>query len=190
MRLNAVMALTLISTGGGSNAIAQSVAAPVAVVSDEEFEFFRLEREECRAALPYERIEMQLHYVGWKNQPNYKWSIDADGTVVFTDYSIRGADQAGNSIVFEMNCFTQSEVLAIAKAMIEPSASKQNCVISSDHATFGRIVLRREDVARSWDFSLGCTDLENPGFNAAIRAMDERVVELVKAAQEAAPESN
>ena len=178
-------AITLASSINHAGAFAQRVDTPPQHIIFEEIDPFEDEREQCWAKLPYQHVEMRLRYVGYGSTPNYKWSLDADGTLTFIDFSKVELDEDevsdgdGEVITAKMTCFVLAEIQALARAMIEPSPEEQTCAIFVNHATFGLVSLKRGDSDISRYFSLGCTDLENPGFNAAVRAMDDRVMELV-----------
>lgn len=143
------------------------------------------ERARCEASLPFDRLEMKIANIGYSSGPSYAWTLDRSGHLVFTDDSAAEVelDLEPRPLALEVPCFTQAELQALAEAMIEPAPLEQDCAILAHHAIRGEVTLVHEGEPTKREFSLGCTDIANPGLNAAIKAMNDRVETLVASAR-------
>ena len=146
---------------------------------------FATERAQCEASLPFDRLEMKAVDMGHSFGPSYTWTLDRSGRLVFTDDSAAEVelDLAPQPLTLDVSCFTQAEIQALAEAMIEPAPLEQDCAILANHAIRGEVTLVRNGQPTKREFSLGCTDIANPGFNAAIKAINHRVETLVASAR-------
>lgn len=167
-----------------SMAFAQNSGTHVVEVVD-DMDIFAAERARCEASLPFDRLEMTIANIGYSSGPNYAWTLERAGRLVFIDDSAAEVelDLEPRPVALEVPCFTQAEIQALAQAMIEPAPLEQDCAILADHAIRGEVTLGRNGQPTKRKFSLGCTDIANPGFNAAIKAMNDRVEALVAAAR-------
>ena len=182
MRLPAIfltIALPLPSMAFAQNSGAHSVE----VVDD--MDIFAAERTQCETALPFDRLEMTIANIGYSSGPSYAWTLDRSGHLVFTDDSAVDVelDLEPRPVTLEVSCFTQAEIQALAEAMIEHAPLEQDCAILAHHAIRGEVTLVRNDQPTKREFSLGCTDIANPGLNAVIKAMNDRVETLVASAR-------
>ena len=167
-----------------SMACAQNNGAHTVEVVD-GIDIFAAARARCEASLPFDRLEMKIANVGYSFGPSYAWTIDRTGRLVFVDDSAAEVelDLAPRPLSIEVSCFMQAEIQALAEAMIEPAPLEQDCSILAHHAVRGEVTLVREGASTKREFSLGCTDIANPGLNAAINAMNQRVEKLIASAR-------
>lgn len=167
-----------------SMAFAQNSGTHVVEVVD-DMDIFAAERTRCEASLPFDRLEMKIANIGYSSGPSYAWTLDRSGQLVFTDDSTAEVERnlEPRPVTLEVSCFTQAEIQALAEAMIEPAPLEQDCAILAHHAIQGEVTLVRNGQPAKREFSLGCTDIDNPGLNATIKAMNDRVEKLVAAAR-------
>lgn len=167
-----------------SMACAQKNGAHTVEVVD-DLDLFATERDRCEASLPFDRLEMKIANIGYSFGPSYTWTLDRAGRLVFADDSAVEVelDLEPRPLALEVSCFTQAEIQALAEAMIEPAPLEQDCAILAHHAIRGEVTLVREGKPAKREFSLGCTDIANPGLNAAIKAMNQKVEALVASAR-------
>lgn len=156
-----------------------------AVAAVDDMDIFVAQRTRCEASLPFDRLEMTIVTIGYSSGPSYAWTLERAGRLVFIDDSAGEVelDLEPRPVALEVPCFTQAEIQALAQAIIDPAPLEQDCAILADHAIRGEVTLVRNGQPTKREFSLGCTDIANPGLDAAIKAMNDRVETLVASAR-------